>query len=69
VPGVLTEILNPVNTWKDKDEFDKTAALVGMFQKNLPRSKPRSMPTSAPRSRTCGLRRSDARRCFRNEKK
>ena len=26
-----TEILNPVNTWKDKDEFDKTArALVGM---------------------------------------
>jgi phosphoenolpyruvate carboxykinase (ATP) len=25
-----------VNTWKDKDEFDKTArALVGMFQKNF----------------------------------
>jgi len=36
LPGVPTEILNPVNTWKDKDEFDKTArALVGMFQKNF----------------------------------
>jgi phosphoenolpyruvate carboxykinase (ATP) len=34
--GVPTEILNPVNTWKDKDEFDTTArALVGMFQKNF----------------------------------
>jgi phosphoenolpyruvate carboxykinase (ATP) len=33
---VPTKILNPVNTWKDKDEFDKTArALVGMFQKNF----------------------------------
>ena len=30
------EILDPVNTWKDKAEFDKTArALVGMFQKNF----------------------------------
>jgi phosphoenolpyruvate carboxykinase (ATP) len=36
LPGVPTEILNPVNTWKDKAEFDKTArALVGMFQKNF----------------------------------
>jgi phosphoenolpyruvate carboxykinase (ATP) len=34
--GVPSEILNPVNTWKDKAEFDKTArALVGMFQKNF----------------------------------
>jgi phosphoenolpyruvate carboxykinase (ATP) len=33
---VPTEILNPVKTWKDKAEFDKTArALVGMFQKNF----------------------------------
>src|SRR3569833_2769385 len=36
LPGAPSEILNPVNTWKDKDEFDKTArALVGMFQKNF----------------------------------
>ena len=36
LPGVPSEILNPVNTWKDKAEFDKTArALVGMFQKNF----------------------------------
>ena len=36
LPGVPSEILNPVNTWKDKDEFDKTARkLVGMFQKNF----------------------------------
>src|SRR5437588_227052 len=36
LPGVPSEILNPVNTWKDKDAFDKTArALVGMFQKNF----------------------------------
>jgi phosphoenolpyruvate carboxykinase (ATP) len=36
LPGVPTEILNPVNTWKDRAEFDKTArALVGMFQKNF----------------------------------
>ena len=31
-----SDILNPVNTWKDKAEFDKTArSLVGMFQKNF----------------------------------
>src|ERR1700751_1627934 len=36
LPGVPSDILNPVNTWKDKDEFDKTArALVAMFQKNF----------------------------------
>ena len=34
--GVPSEILDPVNTWKDKAEFDKTArGLVGMFQKNF----------------------------------
>jgi phosphoenolpyruvate carboxykinase (ATP) len=34
--GVPSEILDPVNTWKDKAEFDKTARnLVGMFQKNF----------------------------------
>jgi phosphoenolpyruvate carboxykinase (ATP) len=36
LPGVPSDILDPVNTWKDKAEFDKTArALVGMFQKNF----------------------------------
>jgi len=36
LPGVPSEILDPVNTWQDKAEFDKTArALVGMFQKNF----------------------------------
>jgi phosphoenolpyruvate carboxykinase (ATP) len=36
MPGVPTEILDPVNTWKDKVEFDKTARkLVEMFQKNF----------------------------------
>src|SRR5437762_4006317 len=36
LPGVPSEILDPVNTWKDKAEFNKTArALVGMFQKNF----------------------------------
>jgi phosphoenolpyruvate carboxykinase (ATP) len=36
LPGVPSEILNPVNTWKDKDEFDKTVrALVGMFRRTL----------------------------------
>jgi phosphoenolpyruvate carboxykinase (ATP) len=34
--GVPSEILDPVNTWKDKAEFDTTARkLVGMFQKNF----------------------------------
>ncbi|MGO3926955.1 phosphoenolpyruvate carboxykinase [Rhodopseudomonas pseudopalustris] len=36
LPGVPSEILDPVKTWADKAEFDKTArALVGMFQKNF----------------------------------
>jgi phosphoenolpyruvate carboxykinase (ATP) len=34
--GVPSEILDPVNTWADKAEFDATARkLVGMFQKNF----------------------------------
>src|SRR6267142_687892 len=34
--GVEPHILDPVKTWADKVEFDKTArALVGMFQKNF----------------------------------
>ncbi len=38
VPGVEPHILNPIKTWADKAEFDKTArALVGMFQKNFAR--------------------------------
>jgi phosphoenolpyruvate carboxykinase (ATP) len=36
LPGVEPHILDPIKTWKDKAEFDKTArALVGMFQKNF----------------------------------
>ena len=36
VPGVEPHLLNPIKTWKDKAEFDKTArALVAMFQKNF----------------------------------
>jgi phosphoenolpyruvate carboxykinase (ATP) len=36
VPGVEPHLLNPMKTWKDKAEFDKTARdLVGMFQKNF----------------------------------
>jgi phosphoenolpyruvate carboxykinase (ATP) len=38
VPGVEPHILNPIKTWADKSEFDKTArALVGMFRKNFAR--------------------------------
>ncbi|WP_319798123.1 phosphoenolpyruvate carboxykinase [Nitrobacter sp.] len=38
VPGVEPHILNPIKTWADKSEFDRTArALVGMFQKNFVR--------------------------------
>jgi phosphoenolpyruvate carboxykinase (ATP) len=34
--GVEPHLLNPIKTWKDKAEFDRTArALVGMFQKNF----------------------------------
>jgi phosphoenolpyruvate carboxykinase (ATP) len=38
LPGVEPHILDPIKTWKDKAEFDKTArALIGMFQKNFSR--------------------------------
>jgi phosphoenolpyruvate carboxykinase (ATP) len=38
LPGVEPHILDPIKTWADKAEFDKTArALVGMFQKNFAR--------------------------------
>ena len=36
LPGVPSEILDPVKTWADKAAFDITARkLVGMFQKNF----------------------------------
>src|SRR5690606_34280508 len=36
VPGIDSKILDPVETWADKAEFDKTArSLVAMFQKNF----------------------------------
>ncbi len=36
VPGVEPHLLNPMKTWQNKAEFDKTArALVAMFQKNF----------------------------------
>jgi phosphoenolpyruvate carboxykinase (ATP) len=36
VPGVEPHLLDPIKTWKDKAEFDKTARdLVSMFQKNF----------------------------------
>ena len=43
LPGVEPHILDPVKTWADKAEFDKTARkLVGMFQKNFAKfEKPR----------------------------
>jgi len=35
-PGIPSEILNPKNTWKDKDAYDKKAKeLQGMFEKNF----------------------------------
>ncbi|MEH6951668.1 phosphoenolpyruvate carboxykinase [Nitrobacter sp. NHB1] len=38
VPGVEPHILDPIKTWADKADFDKTArALVGMFQNNFAR--------------------------------
>ena len=43
LPGVEPHILDPIKTWADKAEFDKTARkLVGMFQKNFAKfEKPR----------------------------
>ena len=36
VPGVEPHILDPIRTWADKIEFDRTArALIGMFQQNF----------------------------------
>ncbi len=36
VPGVEPHILDPIRTWADKAEFDRTArALIGMFQQNF----------------------------------
>jgi phosphoenolpyruvate carboxykinase (ATP) len=36
VPGVEPHLLDPIKTWEDKAEFDKTARdLVSMFQKNF----------------------------------
>jgi phosphoenolpyruvate carboxykinase (ATP) len=36
VPGVEPHLLDPIKTWQDKAEFDKTARdLVSMFQKNF----------------------------------
>jgi phosphoenolpyruvate carboxykinase (ATP) len=36
VPGVEPHLLNPMKTWKDKAEFDRTARkLVAMFQENF----------------------------------
>jgi len=36
LPGVPSELLDPVNTWTDKAEFANNArALVDMFQKNF----------------------------------
>jgi len=38
LPGGPSDILDPVNTWKDKAEFDQTArALVAMFRNNFTR--------------------------------
>lgn len=40
VPGVPSEVLNPRNTWKDKDEYDKKVKeLVAQFHKNFEKFK------------------------------
>jgi len=36
LPGVPSDILDPINTWADKADFKKTAqALVSMFRQNF----------------------------------
>ena len=36
LPGVEPHLLNPIKTWQDKAEFDRTARdLVRMFQENF----------------------------------
>ena len=36
LPGVPGEVLNPRNTWTDKEAYDRTAAdLVARFEKNF----------------------------------
>ena len=41
VPGVDAKLLNPIETWKDKTEFDTTARnLVKMFQDNFVKFEP-----------------------------
>ncbi len=41
VPGIDEDLLDPVKTWKDKQEFAATARkLVAMFQKNFVRFEP-----------------------------
>jgi phosphoenolpyruvate carboxykinase (ATP) len=41
VPGIDADLLDPIKTWKNKQEFAETARrLVGMFQKNFVRFEP-----------------------------
>ena len=47
VPGVEPHLLNPIKTWQNKAEFDKTArALVAMFQKNFAKFEQHVTPES-----------------------
>jgi len=68
LPGVPT-ILNPVNTWKDKDEFDKTARAGRPVPEEIAKFEAQVDADVRAAAPTCGLRQSDARRRFRNGKK